>query len=96
MTIHDDFAFFGLDINASLNDIKEKYRAHAFSAHPDQGGDVLQFSALNDHYRNCIEFAKNAPCPQCNGTGQFTTINAAMKLMPVSCLRCDGSGRRHR
>jgi len=96
MTIHDDFAFFGLDINASLNNIKEKYRSHAFSAHPDQGGDVTQFGLLNERYRNCIEFAKNAPCPQCNGTGTFAMINAAMRLTPVSCPRCDGTGRRSR
>ena len=96
MSIHDDFAFFGLDINASLNDIKERYRAHAFSAHPDQGGDAAQFTKLNEAYKSCIEFVRNAPCALCNGTGVFTTISAAMKLTKIPCVKCDGTGRAHR
>ena len=96
MIIHDDFAFFGLDINASLNDIKEKYRQLAFGAHPDQGGDVAQFSKLNEHYRNCIEFARNVPCELCKGTGRFTTVSAAMKLITIPCVQCEGTGRRNR
>ena len=96
MLIIEAFGVLGLDINAGLNEIKAAYRAHCFNQHPDHGGDVDQFSRLNDAYTSAIEFAKNAPCPQCNGTGTFAMINAAMRLTPVSCPRCDGTGRRSR
>jgi DnaJ-class molecular chaperone len=96
MTIHDDFAFFALDINATMNQIKTAYRAHAFNLHPDQGGDVAQFAALNERYNNCLEFARNAPCALCNGTGIFTTISAAMIVVKMPCALCNGTGRAHR
>ncbi|MBM4358276.1 MAG: DnaJ domain-containing protein [Deltaproteobacteria bacterium] len=50
----------GLDAGASIDDIKRAFRRLAFERHPDRGGSMAAFVALEEAYRDALRAARHA------------------------------------
>jgi DnaJ-class molecular chaperone len=74
--------------------VKEAYRARAFAAHPDQGGDPGEFAVLAQAYREALAYAEKVPCSDCGGTGITLSMRGDLTLRSETCARCSGSGKR--
>ena len=83
----------GITTEASVHEVKQAYRTLAVTMHPDAGGDVALFTALNDAYQEVLAYAMNAPCPSCID-GYVSHVSASFKVSKVPCTVCMGTGRR--
>jgi DnaJ-class molecular chaperone len=52
--LYEAYELLGIDEAASEHEIKRAYRAHAHSAHPDSGGSVIEFIALQKAYNAAL------------------------------------------
>lgn len=50
----------GLDSSATRADVKRAYRRLAFDLHPDRGGTVSAFVALEEAYRTALRLVRDA------------------------------------
>lgn len=97
-------ALLGLDINATLDKhaVTVAYRAKAMETHPDKGGTLEAFAAV-DRAKHIMELwvsrvaekvaGLGRPCEACDGTGyirQNRGFNTA--TLRRQCTRCRGSG----
>lgn len=53
----DSFAYLGLAVDATVDDIQKKFRELALKAHPDRGGSQEAFTNLVSHKNNCLKWA---------------------------------------
>ena len=53
----DSFAYLGLAIDATVDDIQKKFRELALKAHPDRGGSQEKFIELTNHRNRCLKWA---------------------------------------
>lgn len=53
------YNILGLTLNASLDEVKERFRALAKLHHPDRGGDSEQFKQIYEAYVKIVENYKN-------------------------------------
>jgi curved DNA-binding protein CbpA len=54
------FSALGLGIDASVEDVRRAFRQRAYAAHPDRGGSMAAFVALEAAYRSALELASRA------------------------------------
>jgi hypothetical protein len=50
----------GLDASATSEDVKRAFRRLAFALHPDRGGSMAAFVALEETYRDALRAVRNA------------------------------------
>lgn len=53
----DSFAYLGLAVDATVDDIQKKFRELALKAHPDRGGSQEAFTNLVSHKNKCLKWA---------------------------------------
>lgn len=53
----DSFAYLGLAVNATHDDIQKRFRELALKAHPDRGGSQEKFIELTNHRNRCLKWA---------------------------------------
>lgn len=81
------FLILGLLEDASLHDIKMKWRKLAFQHHPDTGGSVEDFEVFRAAYAEALIIAENRRCPSCNGTGKVQK-HGTFGSLAVPCPDC--------
>jgi DnaJ-class molecular chaperone len=94
MSLLSSFKLLGLDLDARVAAIKDAYKNHAMAKHPDVGGDVQDFTDLNEAYKQCVEYARRVPCGQCGGHGFTDRVGADLRITRTKCDACQGTGRR--
>lgn len=87
-------AALGLDEDARVADVRDNFRMLVWNAHPDHGGTLEKFNALNDAYHEALHWVSHVLCGACNGAGVQRSINAQMKITEKSCGACNGAGLR--
>lgn len=53
----DSFAYLGLAVDATVDDIQKRFRELALKAHPDRGGSQEKFIELTNHRNKCLKWA---------------------------------------
>lgn len=83
--------------------VSSAYRSMAFGAHPDHGGTLEAFAAIDRAKHVLLLWIKGrgpeAPspgmavnrCGPCDGTG-FRKVQHGFKAMRVQCVKCRGTG----
>ena len=78
--------------NATLPQIKARWRTLASTHHPDHGGDAEIFNTIRQAYHYAIKNASSKrDCPQCHGVGK-TRQGAGFNAIFMVCTRCAGAG----
>lgn len=92
--LSESLALLGIDESASLTSVRAAYMGKAQKLHPDMGGDASEFSALVVAYHECLNYARQMPCPYCvNGRKRIQKGFAALEIV---CEVCGGTGRREK
>lgn len=60
----------GLLSDATVEEIKARWRGLVMTHHPDHGGNLDMFNELRETYRQALEEA-NTSCQTCNGVGKI-------------------------
>lgn len=81
------FVILGLLEDASVHDIKMKWRALAFKHHPDLGGCVEDFEVFRAAYVAALNIAENRLCTNCKGTGKIVK-NGTFGSIKLPCPEC--------
>jgi len=84
----------GLERDASLADIKERWRHLIKQAHPDHGGTRERFDELLAAYNLAVNLAYEAKCPVCNGDGEILDRGGSFAAVHTRCKECNGSGKK--
>lgn len=81
--------------------VLEAYRSCARETHPDAGGSVEAFAAVDRAKHVLLEWLKKSPAPaepahgtkcnQCGGAG-FIMRHRGLRAMRMQCPRCRGMG----
>lgn len=78
------YKLLGIDVNASVDDIKKAYRKLAMQTHPDKGGDPEAFKKLNEAYETLSDPTKRTHYDRYGSNpptrGQFSEMNAFADL----------------
>lgn len=86
------FELLGLEPTRDRAQLKTAYRSRVTRAHPDHGGTVEAFNALQDAFAKADAYASApVPCADCAGTGQVT-VARGFTVGKFSCTRCGGTG----
>jgi len=88
------FELLSLPHTATPAEVKARWRELALTAHPDQGGDPEEFTALRSAYNDAYEAALLTPCPECNGTGA-AHASGGFFTAQLPCPECDGGGHKY-
>lgn len=84
-------------------DVTDAYRAACRTVHPDMGGDVERFAAVDRAKHVLMAWLERAgtvsdappahgqPCARCNGLGHVLS-QRAFRAMRVQCPTCRGAG----
>ena len=83
----------GVTVDSSPADIQRAYRKLAGQHHPDGGGTVEKFHALQEAYKLSLADAEGAACLRCGGEGR-TKIQHGFAMSSYVCEDCGGSGKR--
>ena len=98
------YAALGLKPDATLEDVKEHYRALAWELHPDRGGNAAKMAAVTEAYsvlknvKRRKEYDKKldlvmTDCGQCKGTGRKYVKKGFKKEDAGACGVCEGRGK---
>jgi DnaJ-class molecular chaperone len=85
----ESLKLLGLTLDARVAEVRARYYELAATAHPDHGGSVDQFHALNKAFKEAWEWAWNAPCTACEGKGH-TYLGTTL----MWCSSCQHTGLR--
>lgn len=88
---------------ATEADVKLRYRQLAMKAHPDRGGTVAQFQALQKAYEEALAEVGGVAidsdlgvftqvCMDCAGNG-YTLRGSGFSTIKFTCSHCGGTGR---
>jgi DnaJ-class molecular chaperone len=91
--LSEALALLGLTDAASPEEVRLAYRIRARGAHPDAGGSVVDFLALNTAYAEALAQQKQAPCLTCRGTGRLPQAQGFYSIT-TDCPACGKTGRR--
>lgn len=90
-----------LDSGMTAEGVAAQYRLVAKATHPDGGGSMEQFVAVDRAKHVLLEWLKRKPaalpphhgerCPKCDGRG-FVDSQRGFRAMRVSCPLCRGTG----
>lgn len=83
----DAFTTLGLTGDASLDDIKARWRQLSMEHHPDRGGDPAKFHAARLAYKEAYAEAMARPCQLCNGTGKVWVVRGFSSIS-MPCQAC--------
>jgi DnaJ-class molecular chaperone len=84
-------ALLGLEVTASITEIKARFKELSLVHHPDVGGDAERFRVLHEAYLAALEEASEQPCEECQGSGKLT-VQTGWRVTRVTCPSCGGSG----
>lgn len=88
----DAFDVLELPVNATVVEVKGRWRELAARHHPDKGGDAEQFDTYRKAYESALREAQAPkPCPSCNGTGQHI-VRRGFAQAKLPCGLCGGTG----
>lgn len=73
----------GVAPDASEEDIRKAYRRAAMQHHPDRGGSIAAFQAVQGAY----EALQKQACPVCGNKG-FTTVRQGFFVSKTPCPKC--------
>lgn len=73
----------GVSPGATNDEIRAAYRRAAMKHHPDRGGSLEAFQAVQDAYAAL----QNRTCPDCGGEG-FTTTRQGFFVSKTPCPKC--------
>lgn len=97
-------ADLGLALHDGMNEetVKYAYKIMAKLTHPDTGGTVIAFAAVDraKHVllawlakpKPAVEEQLKQPCPTCGGTGYVMQPRGFKPGLRVQCRQCRGSG----
>ena len=74
------YIILGLNLNASLDEVKERFRALAKLHHPDRGGDAEQFNQIYEAYIKIVENHKSEEDVQSKFNKWSTSWNVPFNL----------------
>lgn len=72
-------------------DLKERYRILARQVHPDRGGDVDRFHAVETAYRTLQAHFATRPCVECRGK-KVTVTTIGWRGFEEPCRHCAETG----
>lgn len=85
------FDLMALPSDASLEQVRSRWRALAALHHPDKGGDVAVFQELSEAYERACKIASEAPIPptciKCSDTGTVA-IYSGFERVVMACPKC--------
>lgn len=95
-----------LDGELTAAGVSAQFRTAAQKAHPDAGGTMEEFVAVDRAKHILLAWVErvavaqspelrhggDAPCPRCSGKGTIT-LRKGFGTMPASCPTCRGSGQ---
>jgi len=82
----DYYALIGIEKNASLHEIRSKFRAKVLAEHPDKGGDPKKFQLLNKAYNVLTDAEKRR---------RYDATGRAEKSAEEEFVEGFGGGRLH-
>lgn len=93
MQIQEALTGLGLQMaDADEEHVRAAWKKLVMSAHPDHGGDVVEFSRLRECYYTALEYVKMpVKCPDCKGTGK-RKVTHGFYTAQLPCERCEGTG----
>jgi len=86
MSEPDYYALIGVDRNATLHEIRSKFRAKVLNEHPDKGGDAKKFQQLNKAYNILTDQEKRK---------RYDSTGRAEKSAEEEFVEGFGGGRLH-
>ncbi len=81
-----DHRLLEVDIDATVSELKKRWKELALQHHPDKGGDAAVFTELNAAYRRLIMRAKH--CRYCRDRG-YVEVQSGFETIRVTC-QCKG------
>lgn len=83
---------FGVPADATLDQVKARWRELARKHHPDLGGDALEFARVGEQYEAALRELEVRRCGACGGEG---TVPSTMGFFTARllCPTCHGAGR---
>lgn len=89
------FDILGISRDSPPDEVKAVWRELAKEHHPDHGGDGEKFQELHKAYVKALYLSKNAPCPECDGTGKITK-QQGFNTLKMACPVCKGLKLRYK
>ncbi len=84
----DAFKILGLTNQATVVEIKARWRELCQVHHPDrETGDAHRFHEITQAYRLATQEAEARPCVECLGAG-FVTRTRGFETVRLACPRC--------
>lgn len=91
-SVANDLKLVGLPPEASVDDLKRRWKSLALVHHPDRGGDPELFQRLSEAVdRLTVALAKPIKCPACKGTGSVY-VRRGSAAVRTRCSACGGKG----
>lgn len=84
-------ALLGLEPEASVKEVKARFKELSLVHHPDVGGDAEKFRLMQEAYQVALEEAEERPCPSCKGKKKVP-VQRGWEITLVDCEDCGGKG----
>lgn len=95
----DAFEHLGLSIDATVEQVDERWRTLRSAVHPDRpGGDAQKFHLARVAYNEARFWSlEPKPCAECGGSGKrpperYAGIGTREDSLRLNCRACKGSG----
>lgn len=85
----NDHKILGVAPDATISELKARWRELALVHHPDYGGDPVEFNCLRTAYDSALITAVH--CRRCKDTGRVT-ITSGFERLSVVCACKGGVG----
>lgn len=88
------FETLDLPADASLEQLRLRWRQLAAIHHPDVGGELASFLLYKSAYERALKQISQRPCLACDGAGQVAKHRrGSIKPLWETCEKCEGSGK---
>lgn len=94
MLKQSDLDLLGLGEYVTPQQAKARFRELSLRHHPDRGGSVAMFAAINSAYKRIMEdITTPKKCLTCGGRGTVVDNGIGFKTVRSRCVQCGGSGK---